>query len=258
MTSDSLTKNIKCLITRPAHQSQGLNDKLTEVGYGVISLPTIAITATTETAFHRQLNSQIQGYDLVLFVSRNAVEFAFKYIRKEDLSSHTKFGVIGQGTCQALQQQEMETQVVPVDNYNSEGLLASSQLQEVKNKRVLIFRGQEGRNLLGDTLRERGAKVEYCEVYQRVLPNYSSNFFAALIEEGFPDVVVFTSSEGMENIFKLVSNSEAEALRTIPWLLISERMRETASNLRHNGAIIIAKKASDQGIIDALQEWKGV
>jgi hypothetical protein len=46
-------------------------------------------------------------------------------------------------------------------------------------------------------------------------------------------------------------------LLAIPWLLISERMRESALKLGHNASIIIAISASDEGIRQTICAWAG-
>jgi uroporphyrinogen-III synthase len=246
---------LSVLVTRPSHQNESLNRQLQLAGFNVVSFPTIAINRAAPTPFLRGLNKNIAAYDIALFVSRNAVDNACIYLNVCSLPDSLQLGVVGKGTWQALKDKDVESHIIPADSYNSEGLLASESLQQVKGKRIIIFRGQQGRNLLGDTLRERGASVKYCEVYQRELPQHPPDHFEAICKQGFPDVAIFTSTEGLNNCFKLLNKKQSEAMRYVPWLLISERMRETARNLRHNGAIIIADSASDDGILSALLTW---
>lgn len=247
---------LSVLVTRPAHQNEQLNRLLQQAGFNVISFPTIAINAATPTPFLRGLSKNINRYDIALFVSRNAVDYAFDYLQADDLPATLRFGVIGKGTWQALKSKGIESNIIPSDSFNSEGLLASKALQQVAGKRIIIFRGQQGRNLLGDTLLKRGAKVEYSEVYRRELPLYPDGYFSQLSKDTRPDLAIFTSAEGLSNCFQLLDEQQAQAIRSLPWLLISERMRETARNLRHNAATIIADSASDEGILSAIQAWQ--
>ena len=245
-----------CLVTRPQHQNRQLNKMLLAAGFDVLNFPTIAIQYASPTPFLEQLAQTINHYDLVLFVSRNAVDGAFQYLDSGGIADTLQLGVIGKGTLQALREHGAKSNIIPAENYNSEGLLDSAALQQVQGKRVLIFRGQQGRNLLGDTLAARGATVTYCEAYRRVLPDYDEDTFHSLVDKGFPQLAIFTSAEGLQNCFQLLRADEAERLRSIPWLLISERMRETARQLRHNAEIIIATSASDDGIVQALTQWQ--
>ena len=256
MTDEILNETLFCLITRPAHQAELLNQMLTQAGLSVLNFPTIGINPSPATPFLQKLQNTIEQYDIALFVSRNAVDFTFKHLKSNSLPKKLELGVIGKGTWQALKNQGVASHIIPTESYNSEGLLASKALQHVKAKNIIIFRGQQGRNLLGDTLRKRGATIHYQEVYRRVLPDYEPEAFEKLTTAHFPDIAIFTSAEGLTNCFQLVSKTMASSLCQIPWLLISERMRETAGKLGHNANIIIADSASDEGIFQALQKWK--
>ncbi len=244
------------LVTRPSHQSEYLNSILRQAGFDIISFPTLSIQATPPSVYLKNLEQNIRNFDIALFVSRNAVDFAFKSLHPETLPASLKLGVIGQGTWQALKNHGVESSIIPAESYNSEGLLNSPGLHNVTGQRIAIFRGQQGRNLLGDTLLQRGASVEYIEVYRRTRPKYDGQHFDDLTTDHFPDLAIFTSSEGLTNCLSLLTEKQSQALRSIPWLLISERMRETSRNLRHNAEIIIAHAASDEGILQALLAWR--
>jgi uroporphyrinogen-III synthase len=138
--------------------------------------------------------------------------------------------------------------LVAGEPYNSETLLQAKALQQVSGKRILILRGQHG-------LARRGAEVEYAEVYRRVVPGHGFEIFNQLTAPAFPTLVILTSAEGMHNLFKLVDAAAAQALCRVPWLLISERMRESALNLGHNAPVLIARNASDKGIRQTICEW---
>ncbi len=256
MIDGEQTPNLKCLVTRPGHQTKQWSTMLARSGFSIINFPTIQINASSPTPFLEHLDENIKQFDIALFVSRNAVDYAFEYLSPTKLPDSLQLGVIGKGTWVALKNQGVESHIIPADSYNSEGLLASQVLQQVEGKRIIIFRGQQGRNLLGDTLRQRGASVEYHEVYRRVLPDHPTGTFEQLTEPHFPDIAIFTSAEGLSNCFQLVDETMAIKLRSIPWILISERMRETARNLGHNADIIIAISASDEGILQAIKEWQ--
>lgn len=246
------------LNTRPVHQQAALKQLLEADGATVLSFPAIEIVAAaaTATAFHRSLVRKIAGYDILLFVSRNAVDGAFQHFAATDLPESMQLGVIGSATQQALHRVigDRGISLVAHEPYNSEALLDAAGLQQVEGKRVLIFRGQSGRNLLGYELEKRCAEVEYCEVYRRALPQVDKNEFARLATP-FPTLAVMTSNEGMHNLMQLVDDDSAARLCQIPWLLISERMRESARNLGHNGGVIIAENASDKGIFQSIRTW---
>jgi uroporphyrinogen-III synthase len=239
------------LNTRPAHQQAVLTARLEADGARVLSFPAIEIVAAQGRPFAPG------DYDILLFVSRNAVDFGLADVDPAGLPPTLQFGVIGAATRDALCGRigDPGARLIESEPYNSEALLAAPALEQVAGKRVLILRGQAGRNLLGDELAARGAAVEYREVYRRELPAHDTAAFERLTAEAFPTLVVLTSNEGMHNLFELVGATAAERLRTLPWLLISERMRESALKLGHNGPVVIAQSASDDGIWQTIRAW---
>jgi uroporphyrinogen-III synthase len=232
------------LNTRPAHQQAELSGLLEQEGAQILSFPVIEIVAHESAITRQRLTRQLSAYDILLFVSRNAVDHAFRYIDNTQFKPGVCFGVIGTATRSALAQwvKQLDSCLLAGAPYSSE-------------TRVLIVRGQEGRNLLGEELSARGAEVDYCEVYRRTLPRCAASDFYRLVEKAFPTLVILTSNEGMHNLFELVDSRAARRLRRIAWLLISERMRESALKLGHNASIIIARSASDEGIQQAICAW---
>ena len=245
------------LNTRPAHQQANLTSLLEQEGARVLSFPVIDITPLDSDLARQCLEQQVSSYDIMLFVSRNAVDGAFRYIDSSRLKPGLCFGVIGSATRIALMQRvpNLDSCLLAGAPYSSETLLEADTLQQVAGKRVLILRGQEGRNLLGDELAARGAEVDYCEVYRRELPHRDAVEFDRLSAKAFPTLAILTSNAGMHNLIDLVDPVAAGRLCQIPWLLISERMRESAVKLGHNAPIVIAHSASDKGIQQAICTW---
>ncbi len=245
------------LNTRPEQQQAALTASLEQEGARVLSFAVIEIKPIELTAAQHRLARDISRYDILLFVSRNAVDGAFRFIDATQLAAGTCFGVIGAATRLALADRvvNLGSCLVAGEPYNSEALLDAAALRQVAGKQVLIFRGQAGRNLLGDELVARGARVDYCEVYRRLLPRRDVSVFKRLVATGFPTLVLLTSNEGIRNLFELVDATMADRLLQIPWLLISERMRESALKLGHNGSVLIARHAGDKGIQQAICEW---
>ena len=249
------------LNTRPVHQQAELTRMLRSDGAQLLSFPVINIEPVAIGPAQHQLAQSIADYDILLFVSRNAVEGAFRFIDCARLKSTTCFGVIGSATRSALAAALADCRfnfddcLLAGEPYSSETLLQAPALQQVKGKRILILRGQQGRTVLGDELILRGALVEYAEVYRRAIPSQDSDVFDRLVAPAFPTLVVLTSAEGMHNLLKLVNKSAAQALFRVPWLLISERMRESALKLGHNATVLIARNASDTGIRQTICEW---
>ncbi|MBL7002447.1 MAG: uroporphyrinogen-III synthase [Gammaproteobacteria bacterium] len=247
-------KGKRILITRPGHQADVLVDKLNSLDAEALRFPTIEIKTSSHCQQQLDIKHSIVNYDIALFVSRNAVEHAFKILDVSDLIGRVKIGVVGKGSLDCLAQYGIQNAELPNKTYDSEGLLTSELLQQVDGKKIIIFRGQEGRNLLGDTLQERGATVDYCEVYRRCIPQIKEADYNKVFHKP-PHLAIFTSSEGLLHAYKMLSAEDGEKLLDIPWLLISERMKKTAYTLGHNSDIIIAQQASDDGIVSSLTNY---
>ena len=147
------------LNTRPVHQQAELTRMLQRDGAQLLPFPVIDIEPIAIGPSHSmQLAQSIGDYDILLFVSRNAVEGAFRFIDCARLQSATCFGVIGSATRSALAAAladcrfDLDDCLLAGEPYSSETLLQAPALQQVEGKRILILRGQQGRNLLGDEL----------------------------------------------------------------------------------------------------------
>ncbi|MEM7563525.1 MAG: uroporphyrinogen-III synthase, partial [Pseudomonadota bacterium] len=244
------------LNTRPLHQQAELTERLQADGAEVLSFAAIAIETAPSNRVLASLAEHVDDYDLVIFVSRNAVDYGIGWLGTA-LPPQLRFAVIGEASRLALADRvtDLESRLIRSEPYNSEALLEATGLQQVSGQKILIMRGQQGRNLLGDTLQQRGADVSYCEVYRRATPEVPVVAFDTLVKAAFPTLAILTSNEGMQNLMQMISKSAAARLCQIPWLLISERMRESALNLGHNAPIVIARSASDKGIHQTICEW---
>ncbi|MGD8558917.1 MAG: uroporphyrinogen-III synthase, partial [Gammaproteobacteria bacterium] len=105
-------------------------------------------------------------------------------------------------------------------------------------------------------LRERGAAVEYLECYRRVQPDVDPAILTEPLQQGAVDIVIVTSNEGLENLLAMAGDQAAEQLLTLPLIVVSERSRDRARQLGFRGEVIIAQQPSDQGLIDAVLQWK--
>jgi uroporphyrinogen-III synthase len=129
------------------------------------------------------------------------------------------------------------------------------EFRQVAGRRVVIVRGNDGRPLLGDALRERGAEVVYAEVYARRLPRRST---ASLVRgwDQLVQVVTATSNTVLDNLFELLGAEGGDLLRRTPLLVVSRRM---ADHARASGCrqVYLAPSAHDQDLLEALCAMDG-
>jgi uroporphyrinogen-III synthase len=148
----------------------------------------------------------------IVFISSNAVQQGMPRILAHfpRLPDTLRVAAIGPATAQELGRYGVEHVLTPANRFDSESLLALPELQDMRRQRVVIVRGVGGRELLAETLRERGAEVAFAECYQRVNPQHEASMLAELWQNGRLHAVVVTSSEALRNLLQLAQEA--------PWL----------------------------------------
>jgi len=242
-------ENLTILNTRPAHQAQELNEKLATLGARVTSFPTIEITDAEDPLALQQAISNLKQYDIAIFISPNAVFKTFRLL-PNPWPARTKIAAVGAGTVKALNGAALPIAFYPPEQFNSEALLALPELQQVKSKKIILFRGKNGRELLADTLRNRGALVTNVDCYQRTLPQ---NVPKLRIH---PDIIICTSNTGLQNLVTLLDKQNQSWLFNTPLLVISQRMAEFAHKLGFVKPVLIADNASNKAILNTLISWQ--
>ncbi|MCR4301849.1 MAG: uroporphyrinogen-III synthase, partial [Sulfuricaulis sp.] len=150
----------------------------------------------------------------------------------------------------------IENIIAPPDRFNSEALLELPELQAVSGQRIVIFRGEGGRELLGDTLKSRGAVIEYAECYRRVRPTTDMTPLLRRGERGEIDIVSVTSVDGLQNLFDMVGKPGQHWLIRTPIIVVSQRMAEVCRELGFKTEPRLAAPAGDEAILEAIQAWR--
>jgi len=240
-------------VTRAAHQAAGLCRLIEEQGGRALRFPALEILPAADPQTARRLLGEARG--LVVFVSPNAVEFARGMLPAGGLPAPVQVAAVGEATARALVRAGYQADLLPSRGFDSEGLLALPELQAVRGREVLIVRGEGGRALLGDLLRQRGARVAYAEVYRRGRPLQDPAALLARWERDV-DLVTVTSNAVLHNLLAMLGSAGGARLRRTPLLVISERMRRQARALGFQ-QILLAEGASDQAIVQAICAWSG-
>ncbi len=197
---DNALMGVSVLVTRPILQAQDLADSIEALGGNAIFFPVIEIMPR-EAADIAADAAALQDPDLVVFVSRNAAQYGLPHI------ATGRIAAVGPATAAVLEAAGREVDIRPAAGFDSEHLLAEPDLIDVAGKVVRIVRGNGGRELLAETLRERGAQVEYLPVYARTTPAYSDAQLAGLESrwraDGI-DVIALMSAESVHNFDALL------------------------------------------------------
>jgi len=234
------------LITRPSAQSEPLRALISAEGGQAIVLPTIEIMPVKQDV----TLSYVKQQDLAIFVSPNAVIMLDQNVKAQWPNS-LQIVAVGAGTAAALKLAGLHVQHQP-KQFNSEALLKLPILQKVSEKRIVIFKGEGGRDLLATTLKERGALITEKVIYRRVLPKID-------LKSALPDqlrkqinIIVCTSNTGLQNLVELISTANHKWLLNMPLLVISQRMANFACELGFVRMPLVAENATDEAIVKAL------
>jgi uroporphyrinogen-III synthase len=243
--------DLTVLVTRPAVQCAALCAEIERYGGSAIAFPAVEIEPVAV-----QAKVASDDYDLVVFVSVNAVEHGARDVTR---SARTRVAAIGRATAAALAAAELAADIVPEAGFTSEALLAHPQLQLTSGARVLIVRGEGGRELLKETFAAHGMSVETREVYRRVRPNVDAARLAEVearwSDEGI-DVVTATSIETLENLQALLTERGRQLLSSTALLVPSRRIVAAAVSAGLRGEAIVAAGADDASMIGALAQWR--
>jgi uroporphyrinogen-III synthase len=241
-------------VTRPAQQAFALSAAIKAAGGTPILFPALEITDAPDPAALLQLIERLDSFDLAIFVSPNAVVRAMQAVRpRGEWPSRVRVAAIGAGTVRALLENGVAEVIAPDARYDSETLLALDDLQAARGKRVVIFRGNGGRELLADTLRARGAHVEYAECYRRGKPDIDAAILLEPWARNALHAVTVTSSEGLRNLFEMVGASAGGCLRLTPLFVPHERIAAAARELEVREVHVT--QPGDEGLMQALTKY---
>ena len=241
------------LVTRPAHQAAALMSLIKQAGGDALPFPTIEILPPQNPQPAITQFQQLRQFDILLFISANAARIGMEMIQQQGTLPQTiQVAAVGKATTRALQQLGVEVDILPQSRFDSEGLLATPQLQAVSNQRILIVRGEGGRELLAETLRKRGAEVHYAEAYRRTIPNTDPTPVLQAWQAGQLDAAIVTSNQSLDNLIQMVGEAGHKALLQTPLVVISERTREVALERGFQHPPQLATSPSDDAILDTL------
>ena len=158
----------RVVVTRPAGHAAHLAALIRAAGGEPVLFPVLEILDAEDLQPLLALVERLDTFDLALFVSANAVDKALALVlARRAWPAALRVATVGRGSARALERHGFAAVIAPSERFDSEALLDLPELKDVAGKRVVIFRGEGGRELLGDTLAARGATVEYAECYRR-------------------------------------------------------------------------------------------
>lgn len=236
-------------ITRPAEQAKKLSSLIIEAGGTPILFPLIAITPLADYRQFESVISQVNQYDWAIFISSNAVQNGMPRLLKQGIPASLKFAAIGPITAENLKQFGVNEVLIPEGIFDSEHLLSLPEMMQVNGKKVMIFRGLGGREILAETLKVRGANVTFAECYQRINPQTDCNLLTKLYQEKKLHGIVVTSSEAMRYLLDFAVDSAW--LKNVTLFVNHARIAELP--IQMGLKVVIADTLGDEAMLEKLK-----
>lgn len=242
------------VITRPAHQAARLAELIREQGGNPILFPVIEIRDIDDTAALDDVIRHLDDFDLAVFISPNAAVKGWAAIQsRRAVPAQLVIAAIGRASARELRRLGAAAVIAPSEGSDSESLLAMPELQAVAGKRVVIFRGVGGREVLRETLEARGARVEYAQCYRRARSSADAATLIAAWDRGEIAALVATSSEGLRNLADMLGRAAHTRLAGTPLFVPHSRIAATAHALGLDEVIVTA--SGDAGIVFGLERY---
>ena len=250
MTENLPLAGLKIVVTRPREQAAQLAQDIEKLGGTCILFPLLEITPLADVQPLRDLLARLHEFQMAIFISPNAARFGMEAILKAGgLPASLQIATVGLGSAKALKNYGVMQVIAPQQRFDSEALLELPEMQNTIGKHVAIFRGESGRELLGDTLKSRGANVEYVSCYRRSKPQHDITALLA----AHPDALSVSSSEALMNLWEMLDMADRKLCTELPLFVSHERIAAAAHKLgwRH----IITTPGGDEALLDSLLAW---
>jgi len=246
--TDSPLKGVGVLVTRPRAQAAELVELIQSKGGNAICFPVIDIVPRDESAIAAD-RALLPPPDIALFVSCNAVDHGIVH------AEGAIKGAVGPATAAAIENSGQLVEIQPATGFDSESLLAEASLQNVSGKNIRIIRGDGGRELLADTLRARGATVDYLSVYERVLPVCSPELLAKVEttwRDGGLHAITVMSVRTLKNLIELLPNWCKQQIDNVPLVTPTARVIKEALNYCPLSKPFLATGPQAGDMVDAI------
>jgi uroporphyrinogen-III synthase len=242
-------------ITRPEPEAKSLCALARGSGWRVLAVPVIEIAPPVDPAAAQAHLRHIQAADAIIFISRNAVDWAFRFEPEIGrwLARRAVFAV-GKATAAELARRGLREVMAPTSGSDSEALLDHPALSAaaIAGRTVLIVRGGAGRELLAQVLKDRGARVAYAEVYSRRLSAATARQLPSLWRETPPDIIVVTSSEALNNLLAVTPATHRKQLLACQLVVFGRQLAERVRRGGFQRPPVAAMSAGGQGMLEAL------
>ena len=249
-------RGVGVLVTRPEYQAMPLCRALEAEGAAAFRLPAIDILPTADRRTLLARTGNLDAFDLIVFVSANAVRFGASLLEQK---RNLTLAAVGPATARALNQAGYRVSIVPRGGYDTENLLAHPRFQHLTGQTVLLVKGSGGRELLEAIMALRGATVEVAEVYQRRPAMPAAAELEVLVREFDAGAIHALTATSLAIVESLLASATVELrahFERVCWLVPSTRIAEGVRGFGVGAPLLQAASAEDHDLVAALIRWR--
>ena len=246
-------KGLRVLVVRPERPGDRLVQLLQTAGAIVYNLPVMKVVSFVDgdrgVAVERQIRSFGQ-YQKAIFISANAARLFFGWLDRMrlELPGDVEFYAVGESTAAVLRDRDIEVQIPSIE-MTSEGLLDLPGMIGVAGQRILLLKGEGGRDTLARELQQRGARVDGCELYRRERTLENQDEIRRLVDGGEVDAILVHSGELLHHLAGMVDVTQLE----LPAVLPSKRVAQLATDAGYRQCIV-AQNATPDAMVEVLKQ----
>ncbi|MGC8119987.1 uroporphyrinogen-III synthase [Marinobacter sp. VGCF2001] len=235
----------RILVCRPEPEASRLAEAFRRAGASVKVMPMMVREPLPETPEQRTILQELDNFSHIIAVSPYAARRLLDEIDQwwPQLPTGIQWYGVGAGTAAVFRDYGLKARM-PATGWTSEALLALASLQRLDGEKVLLARGEHGRELIRQTLTQRGAQITTLPLYRRSLPYYSAKQVQSAFADFCPDVVIALSGETLNNLVALGARHQAPlppALIVVP----AQRVAEQARTLGFRSPLVPASLNDD-------------
>lgn len=243
------------LILRPKAQAQGLANEIKKLAGNPILMPTIELLSNPIAVSQRQhWQEAILRAEYLIAVSQGAYLLSPTEIRLSiQQNKNIKIVTMGRATSHVFEEQGQPPYFTPQPGTTSEKLLAEPffMASNIANKEVVVLAGEDGRALIVDSLRDRGANVTKIVTYRQQKIKVDRKIVNQLINQQ-KFVIIATSLSMLKNFFDDLDTEQIEPFLLKPLIVVSARVAHAAKEYGFK-QIFDAQGADTCSLIKALQ-----
>ena len=238
------------VVTRPREHARELAERIRAAGGDPVLFPTLEILPPADPGAVANIIARLDSFQLAIFVSPTAAMRGCAMVSaRRGWPNDLRVAAVGAGTARALEELGRRQVISPSGEADSEALAALPELQDLRDRSVVIFRGQGGREWLRGTLQARGARVEYAECYRRARPDADAGGLLARWQRGGIEAVSITSAEGLENFIGMLGPTGRGYLCATPVFVPHPRIAAAARELGVS-RIVVTGRGDDQTVAE--------